>query len=287
METIEVMYKPVKGFPGRLHKFIVYTDRSGKKRAARGGPGGFNFGSPAFQDVVTEYGFYEKEFPDWAPAGAYESEVIASREDLSREWSLIRSSMDDIESKEYPYSLLQNSNTVVDKALRDAGLSAPSMYKGGPRDPAPGSGQEFFSWTESRDDHRPRASDFPASRKEDRLPMRRPADPSRTLMGGFTTPSDLTGPYPDRDTTFSPSIGPATRFDKPVVPIPRPRPERSGALRYGPTREEMRKHATIVEEIEEIERLLKRDRRAYFRDEEKQARYRELLMLREKNRAWA
>jgi hypothetical protein len=73
----------------------------------------------------------------------------------------------------------------------------------------------------------------------------------------------------------------------PTAPIPRPNPERIGALPDVPERRAMKAYAAVVEEIEGIERLLRTDRRAYFRDEKKQERYRELLAIREKNRAWA
>jgi hypothetical protein len=107
----------------------------------------------------------------------------------------------------------------------------------------------------------------------------------RTLIG--VPPAMGAHPYPDRDTTFSPSAGPASRFEKTLVPVPRPNPERFGALPEAPERRAMKAYAAVVEEIEGIERLLRTDRRAYFRDEKKQERYRELLAFREKNRAWA
>jgi hypothetical protein len=78
----------------------------------------------------------------------------------------------------------------------------------------------------------------------------------------------------------------------PNAPIPRPRPDptrepdRSGAL-VGPktiAAADKRSGRSVADEIDEIRRKMRQERRAYFVDESMQARYRELL-AHQQNRA--
>jgi len=78
----------------------------------------------------------------------------------------------------------------------------------------------------------------------------------------------------------------------PAVPIPRPRPDlpakpdRSGALTAPKTIAAAGKRSdrSVVDDIDEIRRKMRQERRAYFADEALQARYRELIAQREANR---
>jgi hypothetical protein len=149
----------------------------------------------------------------------------------------------------------------------------------------------------------------PASRKQDKLPVATPASRRADREPGRRAGFGIFGRTPDFDYAVGdpnapvrsatellnarpgvpagrPTPRPQAPRNVPTAPMPRANPERFGALPDAPARQAMRAYAAVVEEIEDIERLLRTDRRAYFRDEKKQERYRELLALREKNRAW-
>lgn len=157
METIEVFYKGLgpqaqDGTYAAYHKYLVYTDSAGNKRAARGGPakdvGYFEFSSdgvevngesPHFGAIATYYGAYadyskDEEghvvfgFVDYDREGDDPSELIASSSDLSTYWEAITEALDDISAAGYSYGPVgQNSNAVVDAALEQAALPAPQL----------------------------------------------------------------------------------------------------------------------------------------------------------------
>jgi hypothetical protein len=132
---------------------------------------------------------------------------------------------------------------------------------------------------------------------------------------GSSLPSTFTHPHPDAETLNSPPSGMATKFAQPgAPPIPRPRPAVPAALPYAPAPRPGRGQAAIDallarttdapitrpwpdasgaplyaaadvdDEIAKIERRLRTDRRGYFRDEDMQERYRELLTIRGRRR---
>ena len=153
-ERIEVRYKQIFGNSGMYHKYILYTDGEGNQFSARGGPdkeGGFfdfsvngvsiNENEPFwFGPIETTYGIYNEDFIDFDGESDDPAETIIIGSDLSSYWTLIQQSMDEIRSSGYRYDpSVQNSNSTVDQALKDAGL--PSPQNDGPtQNWAPGSG---------------------------------------------------------------------------------------------------------------------------------------------------
>jgi hypothetical protein len=147
METIEVFYTLLGDINGTAfyHKYIVYTDSDGNKFATRGGTSvrANDFsdtliktssetidssGSEPLGEIVTEHGVYDETFADFDRENDDPGEVIVQAQDLSNEWNVIKQTMDDIESDDRLYRVLNdNSNTIVDEALENAGLSAPSQ----------------------------------------------------------------------------------------------------------------------------------------------------------------
>ncbi|MFU6378777.1 hypothetical protein ACM792_26610, partial [Metapseudomonas otitidis] len=134
-EKIEVFYKPavVDGAP-LYHKYLIYTDKDGKKFYARGGPGNFGPGEENGKEnsisywgpIETRTGSYVEGTPDWDEEGNHPSEFIAEGEDLSREWKEIERELGRIENGKYPYfPAYRNSNSVVDSALIAANLPLP------------------------------------------------------------------------------------------------------------------------------------------------------------------
>ncbi|MEY2842355.1 MAG: hypothetical protein RI920_392, partial [Pseudomonadota bacterium] len=142
METIEVRYKPIPGAGelGVYHKYILYTDKNGAVFYARGGPESrissdyFSVPFP-FGNIVTEVGAYTRFTIDWDKARAGDSsatphprEVIASGDDLSKEWAKISERIQAINGQKIDYEVEDaNSNSTVDEALREAGLPEPKM----------------------------------------------------------------------------------------------------------------------------------------------------------------
>ncbi|MGE3468489.1 MAG: hypothetical protein AB7J13_16325, partial [Pyrinomonadaceae bacterium] len=152
-ETIEVKYKPVVDYAGNkaYHKYIIYTDSSGQKWYARGGPAvgdgyGNRGGDTSSQSVsepngniVTEYDKYDEHSPDWDDGATHNSETIASDSDLESAWNAIKAAMDEIASQNHTYRLNgQNSNSAVDTALDRSGLPEPEQDDPG-ENYAPGS----------------------------------------------------------------------------------------------------------------------------------------------------
>ncbi|MBV6389634.1 MAG: hypothetical protein JNIBNLAF_01281 [Nitrosomonas europaea] len=161
-ERIEVGYTPAAfvGAAGVYHKYILYTDSNGDQFIARGGPGAEDGGrsessTSPFGNIKTRVGEYSeftkdgKRNPDWdtardpktpdPDATPHPRETIKQGDDLSREWNKIKETVKGIDDKNIPYDpRSSNSNSTVDEALREAGLSAPQ--KDGPTDNwAPGS----------------------------------------------------------------------------------------------------------------------------------------------------
>lgn len=97
-------------------------------------------------------------------------------------------------------------------------------------------------------------------------------------------PAPLTGSSKPSGAIIRPRL-----FD-PAIPIPRPRPDptrepkRSGALTAPKTLAAANPSGrSVVDEIDEIRRKMLSDRRAYFANDALQARYRELVAMRERN----
>lgn len=115
MESIEVRYKPLGTHPidggTYYHKYLVYTDSSGREWGAGGYPSENPLGGDAvglitaelpgagtwwspFGTITTEIGAYvppnpdipSPGFPDYAPPGAHPSETIKTGDDLLGDW---------------------------------------------------------------------------------------------------------------------------------------------------------------------------------------------------------
>ena len=155
METIEVRYLQI-GSSSFYHKYIVYTDSNGDQFAARGGPekqgSYFDFSDGQISVNDNEHFFFgpirafhgeykenvfdingsliEEGFID-APktlGEVHPSETIISGSDLSSYWSYITDAIDGIEAFGYSYGPTgQNSNAVVDYALKEANLPSPQL----------------------------------------------------------------------------------------------------------------------------------------------------------------
>ncbi len=172
MESIEVRYKPIGTYPTDgstyYHKYLVYTDSSGREWGARGGPsqdpfiGGNVVGlvtaqtpgvgtwwSP-FGTITTDIGAYEPRdpdipgsgFPDYDPTNSNPREIIKTGDDLLSDWLKVTDAIGKIGSEDFPYRpVTQNSNTTVDEALRRAELPLPTSDDPG-ENHAPGSENE-------------------------------------------------------------------------------------------------------------------------------------------------
>lgn len=125
MAMIEVRYKPIAGSP-IFHKYITYTDNNGFTQYARGGSvEGFAAPFP-WGNIATEYGAYVEGTEDWDGGTPHAREPLLIGDDLSAWWTKIVTRMQEIEDGQYEYdATAQNSNTVVDDALRYAGLREP------------------------------------------------------------------------------------------------------------------------------------------------------------------
>ncbi|WP_434634767.1 calcium-binding protein [Chromobacterium sp. CV08] len=96
-----------------------------------------------FGDIKTRDGVYEQGFVDYDEEGDDPREVIKEGKDLSSDWQKIKDAMRDIGNEGHEYRPLdQNSNTVVDEALRRSGLPEPKNDTIG-EDWAPGSGNNL------------------------------------------------------------------------------------------------------------------------------------------------
>lgn len=139
------------------HKYIVYTDSDGNQYAARGGTtlksGDISTYTVPLGYIDTEVGAYvgktydensnviDEGFVDYPNDESWRvSEEIIKGADLSSYWNSIEQTMQDIEGAKFHYFPNQNSNSVVDTALANAGL--PSTQLDGPSGyNTPGSGR--------------------------------------------------------------------------------------------------------------------------------------------------
>lgn len=114
-ETIQVGYTHffVEGI-SVYHKYILYTDGTGKQFYARGGP---VWSDTLFVHIInTESGEYIRDTPDWdygRDTGAdnpnpdaipHHRETIINGDDLSAQWTSIQGFMQDIEDRVIPYA---------------------------------------------------------------------------------------------------------------------------------------------------------------------------------------
>jgi len=137
VEKIEVGYRPVT--PGAYHKYIVYTNSTGKQYVTSAWP--------INEKITTASATYDANhfdhplYPDNFYSHRYEDIKIG--DDLSSNWQKIKDSMDSIAREGHKYDLLnQKSNTTADEALRRAGLPEP-QYDGFLDVWAPGSGNNL------------------------------------------------------------------------------------------------------------------------------------------------
>jgi Ca2+-binding RTX toxin-like protein len=148
MEKIEVRYKytNVQSAEGRkwYHKYIIYTDYTGKEYYARGGSTLIEDGTDItllspMGLIVTEYGEYTEGSVDWDYEDDDPRETIREASDLSSEWQDIKDAMDAINDLNLPYWPGRNSNSSVDTSLDNADLPQPELDGKGENE-SPGSG---------------------------------------------------------------------------------------------------------------------------------------------------
>ncbi len=133
-ETIEVGYRNIGSVMGQdyHHKFLLYTDRNGEQHTISGWTGDEKPGLPyGKMHVETDlpYNATNPDHPDNANAKGQRQylEPIAAGDDLSQTWQKM---IDNAKTKDdrYPYDpQVQNSNTLADSVLRDAGLPQPKQ----------------------------------------------------------------------------------------------------------------------------------------------------------------
>jgi hypothetical protein len=117
------------------HKYLVYTDKVGRRHSLRGGPDhgasrSNAVGRPADPNQASPYGpvrFEDSSFEEGTSTefdGHAQSlgEPYLVGEDLSETWQRIRSAFHDIEAMSYPYwPQGVNSNTIIDGTLARSG----------------------------------------------------------------------------------------------------------------------------------------------------------------------
>ncbi len=148
-EKIEVGYRWIGSVLGKdvHHKFLLYTDKQGEDYTISGWTGDPEPGMPDGKISVLANLAYDANNPDHplhpnAKGDAQYRELIATGPDLSPVWKQIAEDALKKDRK-YPYDAqLQNSNTLADSLLRDAGLPEPRRdnFNG---HWAPGSGRQL------------------------------------------------------------------------------------------------------------------------------------------------
>lgn len=146
-EKIEVGYRNIGTMGGvdYHHKFLLYTDKSGNQHTISGWTDDANTSKelPFGNIRVLADAPYDSENPDSAerhPDQKQYRETITEGDDLSAKWSEM---VENAKTKDnlYPYDpIRQNSNTLADSVLKDAGLKQPTQ-DGITGHLAPGSGK--------------------------------------------------------------------------------------------------------------------------------------------------
>ncbi len=135
-EKIEVVYKKTEltGFLDTYHKYILYTDKNGQEFYASATKEPLGSYPPPFGNITSSWGPFGPTNDNWDPSRDNPSiapqprEKIIEGEDLSSKWRKITDTMDDIASRNIPYSpFSRNSNASADEAIRRAGLPAPAL----------------------------------------------------------------------------------------------------------------------------------------------------------------
>ncbi|MFP8777105.1 XVIPCD domain-containing protein [Hydrogenophaga sp. RWCD_12] len=147
VEKIEVGYRNIGTMGGvdYHHKFLLYTDKSGNQHTISGWTDEANTSKelPFGKIRVLADAPYNSENPDSAerhPDQKQYRETITEGADLSAKWSEM---VENAKTKDnlYPYDpIRQNSNTLADSVLNDAGLKQPTQ-DGITGHLAPGSGK--------------------------------------------------------------------------------------------------------------------------------------------------
>jgi hypothetical protein len=133
-ERIEVGYRNIGSALGQdyHHKFLLYTDRNGNQQTISGWTGedapGLPYGKMQVETNLP-YNATNPDHPDNPNALGQRQyrEPIVSGADLSQTWQKM---VEDAKTKDdrYPYDpQLQNSNTLADSVVRDAGLPEPKQ----------------------------------------------------------------------------------------------------------------------------------------------------------------
>lgn len=153
-EKIEVRATELATIPGtnyetHHHLFLVYTNNEGKEYYLRGGPerdiprtstkivndstdgkdsssivseGSIEYN--LFGRVVSVYGEYRENTPDWPkPGETVQSVIVAEGENLSEEYKKLQTEINNFNNANIPYNPFKsNSNSVVTSALRNIGI---------------------------------------------------------------------------------------------------------------------------------------------------------------------
>lgn len=128
-EKIEIGYRNIGSIGGveYYHKFLLYTDSNGNQYTISGWTGNDTSSALPYGHMNVELDLpYDQSNPDFPTQNQKQyREPITEGDDLSSVWNDMLSdalSKDDL----YPYDpLRQNSNSLADALLRDAGLNAP------------------------------------------------------------------------------------------------------------------------------------------------------------------
>jgi hypothetical protein len=134
LETISVHYAPAD-YQDARHKYVVYTDRDGRRFFARGGPESRGkwptfpdglLGGP-WGDIHAESGPYVPGSIDWDPENDDPRESIHIAEHLRPEYEAVVDNFEDMDDRHDYWLAFQNSNSIVDEALRRAHLPDPQL----------------------------------------------------------------------------------------------------------------------------------------------------------------
>lgn len=133
-ETIEVGYRNIGEQFGKdyHHKYLIYTDKDGQQRTISGWTGDATQDLPYGRMHVETNLPYDRTNPDHpdnpnATGQAQYREEIARGPDLSKTWDTMVANAKGKDDR-FPYDpLVQNSNTLADSVLRDAGLREPTQ----------------------------------------------------------------------------------------------------------------------------------------------------------------
>jgi hypothetical protein len=192
----------LRGAPGFVHFFVVYTDDVGRQFIARGGPRLTSIRSIYIQTQVDE----ASKTKDGKNVDTPVSTLLAAGPRAERAWKTIAAHMKDIGGAGIRYLNDQNGNSALAGALARAGfdLDAVELPRGIGNDDGPGWGKPIMDLPKARERKRDPGVDFKSLIIESRT-RTGPFDPSRirgTDLGNLDDPlsadPDVESLYPPR-----------------------------------------------------------------------------------------